>query len=384
MRIGMDAYLLNYEGRGMGKYILRLVQGLAKTSGEEQYVVYGPRDAFPELRDLSNFTLRDARSWPYPVWEQWVLPSWASKDRLDLLHCPSNTAPLKLDKRIKRVVTIHDLMYMLPASVIPPVKTLRQRLGKIYRRSIVPRIAGSADTILTVSEFSKRNIMELLSTDASRIRVVYEGVDQDLDRTGDLMHLAPWLPKWEPRTGFIMALGAHDPRKNTEMVIQVYAHLRRGHGISEKLAVVGLPGWRSSWFYRLARQLEVTDDVFFAGFVPDEALFWFYRSARCFLYPSLYKGFGYPPLEAMACCTPVVTSNVASIPEVVGDAALLVEPTCPESIRDALLRVLRDESLRKTLIEQGPEQAAKFRWQTTVEQTLQVYQEVLESSGRFS
>ncbi|MBZ5513977.1 MAG: glycosyltransferase family 4 protein [Acidobacteriia bacterium] len=361
----------------MGLYALRLVEGLPAVDRENTYIVYGPAKQLSSVCGKPNFLLRPTPSLPSPIWEQCVLPLWASRDRLDLLHCPANTAPLRLPRQVKLVLTLHDVMFLLPPALIPGVGTWRQRIGRNYRRMVVPRVAARADRILTVSDCSRSDILKYIRVDPSKIRVIYEGVGMNSDPASDGAGMPESLARIGAGTNFILALGGYDPRKNTAAVIQSYASLRRSRAISEKLVVVGLPGWESSPFYRTVCQLGLAEDVVLTDYVTDGVLRWLYRSARCFLYPSLYEGFGFPPLEAMASGTPVVTSRVASVPEVVGDSALLVDPTSQQAIQEALLQVLSDDALRGSLIERGCVRAASFRWESTVEQTLAVYRELL-------
>jgi glycosyltransferase involved in cell wall biosynthesis len=377
MRIGIDAQLLSLEQRGMGLYVYRLVKGLAAADRGNTYIVYGPAKHLSSACGKPNFLLRPTPSLPSPIWEQCVLPVWASRDRLDLLHCPANTAPLLLPRQIKLVLTLHDVMFLLPPTVIPCVGTWRQRIGRNYRRMVAPRAARRAERILTDSLCSRSDILKYIRADAAKIRVIYPGVGMNSDPAFDGSVMPESLARIGAGTNFILALGGYDPRKNTAAVIESYASLRRSRAISEKLVVVGLPGWESSAFYRSVCQLGLAEDVILTGYVTDGVLRWLYRSARCFLYPSLYEGFGFPPLEAMASGTPVITSRVASIPEVVGDSALLVDPTSQPAIQEALLQVLGDDALRRSLIDRGCVRAAGFRWESTVEQTLAVYRELL-------
>jgi glycosyltransferase involved in cell wall biosynthesis len=380
MRIGIDAHFASYELRGIGKYVVQLVSGLVTANEGDEYVVYGDPQMFPQLTDRTNVTFRDPGRLPYPVWEQLVLPRWVRQDGLELLHCPANTAPVDLPRHVKLVITIHDVMFLLPASVLSASNVFRQRLGNFYRRLVVTRVARRADRIIAVSEFSKQQIIEYLKILPGRIRVIHEGVDPQFGSLAKAITSPPKEIGGESLDApFILALGAGDPRKNTLAVIRAYASRWREFPNQEKLVIVGLRDWRSSAAYDLVRQLGLGKSVLFAGYVSEELLAWLYASARCFLYPTLYEGFGFPPLEAMACGAPVITSDCTSVSEVVGDAAILVDPASEESIGNALMRLLRDEALRRQLIQRGTARVRKFGWQETVQKTLGVYAEL---SGR--
>jgi glycosyltransferase involved in cell wall biosynthesis len=384
MRIGIDAHLVSYQLRGMGKYVLQLVFGLVQSDESNEYVIYGDPRMFPQLRGRANVKFRDSKGLPYPVWEQLVLPIWVRQDRLELLHCLANTAPMALPRQIKLVVTVHDVMYLLPGSVLSASKVLRQRLGNSYRRMVVPGVARRADRIITDSEFSKQEIAEYLRIIPDRIRVIYPGMDPRFASFADAIASPPKEIGGESLDSpFILALGAGDPRKNTLAVIRVYGSRWRDLPNQEQLVIVGLRDWRSSAAYQLVCQLGLSKRVLFAGYVSEELLAWLYTSSRCFLYPTLYEGFGFPPLEAMACGAPVIASDCTSVCEIAGDAAILVDPSSEESIGNALGRLLRDEPLRRQLIQQGRARVQKFDWQDTVQKTLGVYAELSErANGR--
>jgi glycosyltransferase involved in cell wall biosynthesis len=380
MRIGIDAHFASYELRGMGKYVLQLVTGLATADEGDEYVVYGDPQLFPQLAGHAHVKFRNPGGLPYPLWEQVVLPLWVRQDGLELLHCPANTAPIALPRHVKLIMTIHDVMYLLPPSVLSASNVFRQRLGNFYRRTVVSKMARRADCIITDSEFSKAEIVEYLKIHPERIRVVHLGIDADFASLADAVSSPPEEIGGEQLDApFILALGAGDPRKNTLGVIRAYEARWRHFANQEKLVIVGLRDWRSSAAYDLVRQLGLSKRVLFAGYVSEELLAWLYASARCFLYPTFYEGFGIPPLEAMACGVPVITSDCTSVPEVAGDAAILVDPSSEEAIGNALVRVLRDEPLRRLLIQRGKAQVRKFGWQETVQKTLGVYAEL---SGR--
>jgi glycosyltransferase involved in cell wall biosynthesis len=371
MRIGIDAQFAAYEMRGVGRYITNLIRGLAQADAKNYYTIYGPRSAFPELHGRSNFQVCEAGNVPYPIWEQFLLPRWAQRDRLTLLHSPANTAPLRLSRRTQLLITVHDVMYLLPPPLLPRPSVWRQRLGNAYRRWVVPAAVSRADGLLAVSDFTKRQIVEMLHANSSNIRVIYEGIETPTIAPAQL-----------PPGPFVLALGAPDPRKNTRRIIEAYAPLRRSGKIQEKLVIVGLRKWRSSPFWSLAQDLRVGEDVVFRDYVADPELAGYYSAARCLLYPSLYEGFGFPPLEAMALGTPVIASATASLPEIAGEAALFVNPLSTESIQEALLRMLQDEGLRMTLIAKGRAQAARFTWEKAVAGTLQLYRDLHEATTR--
>lgn len=381
MRIGIDAHFASYELRGMGKYVVQLVSGLIQVDEFNEYVIYGQPRMFPQPNGRSDVKFRNPGGLPYPVWEQFVLPRWVRQDGVELLHCPANTAPVAIPKDVRLVVTVHDVMYLLPTSVLAGSKVLRQRLGNFYRRTVVPRAAHRADGVIAVSEFSKKEIADYLRMRLDRIHAIHEGVDPGFASLArGFASSAGTIDGQRIDSPFILVLGSGDPRKNTLAMIRAYASVWRELPNQEKLVIAGLRDWRTSSAYQLAAELSVQDRIIFGGYVSEEMLAWLYSSSRCFLYPSLYEGFGFPVLEAMACGTPVITSDCTSIPEVAGDAAILVSPGSEQSIADALRRLLRDESLRSVLIQRGREQARRFSWEATVQKTLGVYRGLSKGS----
>jgi glycosyltransferase involved in cell wall biosynthesis len=379
MRIGIDAHFASYELRGIGKYVLHLVSELIQSDESNEYVVYGDPDVFLPLRGRTNVKFRNPKGLPYPVWEQLVLPIWVRQDGLDILHCPANTAPLALPRRIRVVITIHDVMYLLPPSVLSASNVFRQRLGNFYRSVVVSRVACRADRIIAVSEFTKQEIVEYLKIPTDRIQVIHEGIDSRFASLSDAIASPPEEIGGEILDApFILALGAGDPRKNTLGVIRAYGSRWRDLPNQEKLVIVGMRDWRSSAAYRLVHELGLEKRVLSSGYVSEELLAWLYTSSRCFLYPTLYEGFGFPPLEAMACGVPVITSDCTSVSEIAGAAAILVDPSSEEAIGNALVQVLRDESLRMQLIERGRARVQKFTWLETARKTMRVYEELRE------
>ena len=379
MRIGIDAHFASYELRGIGKYILHLVSEVIQADEFNEYVVYGDADVFARLLGRTNVKFRNPKGLPYPVWEQLVLPMWARQDRLDILHCPANTAPLALPRRIKLVLTIHDVMYLLPASVLSASNVFRQRLGNVYRGVVVSRVARRADRIIAVSEFSKQEIVKYLKIPMDRIQVVHEGIDSRFASLADAISSHPKeIGGKTLDSPFILALGAGDPRKNTLGIIRAYGARRRDLPNQEKLVIVGMRDWASSAAYRLVRELSLDHSVMFSGYVSEELLAWLYKTARCFLYPTLYEGFGFPPLEAMACGVPVITSDCTSVSEIAGDAAILVDPYSEQAMGNALVQVLRNEDLRMHLVERGRFRVQKFTWLETAQKTMRVYEEMRE------
>ena len=380
MKIGIDARFALHQRRGIGNYTLQLIHHLSDLDTQNEYVLYTDQDDINRvLPRKSNFVLRKITPASYPVWEQVMLPLRAAKDAIDILHCTGNTAPIYLDRRIKLISTIHDVMFLKDDSELPKSASLYQRAGRFYRKVIVPKTIARLSMVLTVSEFSKRDIMHhirVIKDDS--IKVTHEAASKSYRRL-DRANASHKIPqKLSIRDPYVLTLGALDPRKNTESVIRKFIELKAERKITEKLVIVGVPHWRQTKFYQMVHKSAFADDFLFTEFLSEEELAFLYSGAKAFLYPSSYEGFGIPLLEAMACGVPVITSNTTSIPEVVGNAALLIDPLDGEELKSALLKILNEEGLREVLISRGLDQAKKFSWIKTAKETLLAYESVYQ------
>jgi glycosyltransferase involved in cell wall biosynthesis len=378
MKIAIDARFAVHNRRGIGNYTLKLINNLAKTDFRNEYILYTDRDDNDHvLPQGDNFKIKKLSPANYFVWEQIILPIQAKKDSVEILHCTGNTAPIFLDKRIRLVSTIHDVMFLKDYSQLPKSASLRQRAGRIYRKIIVPRTIKHLSLVLTVSEFSKGDILKHIPNLAhERIKTIHEAANENyrcIDKTSVLRKLKN---RFGIDGSYILTLGALDPRKNTELVINQYIGLRNANKMNEKLLIVGIPNGKQTKFYNIVRESYFKDDIIFIDFVSEEDLVFLYNGAAVFLYPSSYEGFGIPPLEAMACGVPVVTSNTTSIPEIVGNAALMINPENGEELKAALIRILNEEGLRHDLISRGLEQVKKFSWMRLARETLSIYESV--------
>ncbi len=378
MRIGIDARFAVHKRRGIGNYALKLVDNLARIDSSNEYVIYiDKEDVNKVLPQKSNFKIKKISPSNYLVWEQIVLPVHAKKDGVDILHCTGNTAPILLDKRIRLVISVHDVMYLKDYSELPRSASRYQRMGRLYRKAVVPKTVSRLSMVLTVSEFSKKDIMRHIpELDGDRIEVVYEAASENSGQVDKILALQKIRNKFGIDCNYILTLGALDPRKNTELVIKKFIELKNESNINDKLLVVGIPNWKQTKFYNIVRESDFKEGVIFADFVSEDDLMLLYNGASIFLYPSLYEGFGMPLLEAMACGTPVVTSNVASMPEIAGDAAFLINPNSGEELKAAVMKLLNDENLRNNLIARGLKQAKGYSWIKMAQRTLAIYESI--------
>ncbi|MFZ5494500.1 MAG: glycosyltransferase family 4 protein [Verrucomicrobiota bacterium] len=375
LRIGMDVRLLA-KRRGIGNYVHNLLEAVAASDTRHRFVLYGDHE---ELRAVApaddRFEVRIMSPKIYPVWEQLALPVQAGRDGVDLLHCPANAGPLWMPRDVGLVLTVHDVMYMLPESQLPVSPSLYQRLGRAYLRRVVPSAVRHARAVLTISRYSRSDICRHLGVKAETVDVIHEAAGRTFRPLANDEAEAR-LRGFGLRRSFFVTLGAIDPRKNTLFTIEAFARLVAQGEQEHDLVIVGLAPKAREHFAQHLRARNLGPRVHLLGFVTEEELTALYGRATAILYPSLYEGFGIPILEGMACGTPVVGSVHASIPEIAGDAALLIDTVEPEMLTAAMARILGDVGLRRELIARGRKRAAEFSWDKLAKETLAVYERV--------
>lgn len=362
------------QGGGIGRYVRELVTALAQIDERTSYRLFvsGARAALPQPPG-PNFTWRPTRlspRWLARIWHRagLRLPVEAFTGPLHLFHATDFVLPPTC-ARTRTLVTVHDLSFVrVPETASPPLKA--------YLDAVVPRSVRRADHILADSSATRNDLVEVYNIPPEKITVLLSGVDsrfhradsETISRVRNRYHLGD--------TDFILAVGTVQPRKNYARLTQALALLRqRNHDI--QLVIAGGPGWLEDPIYEAIRSASMEPFVRFIGFADDADLPALYSAACCFAFPSLYEGFGLPVLESMACGTPVVTSNVSSLPEVAGEAALMVDPRDVEAIAEAIQRVLMDCDLREDLITKGLTQAARFTWEKAAQNLLGVYLHLL-------
>jgi len=300
------------------------------------------------------------------------IPRAVRRHDIDLLHS-SYIAPLALS--CPAVVSIHDVAY----EHFPSFFSFRDRL---VLSTLVPRSARRASRVMTLSESSRRDLIECYGVSPDAVVVIPlapgPGFRPVLDdsRTEQVRH------RYGTGRRFILAVGNLQPRKNLGRLVEAYALLRAERDSLPKLVIAGKAQWRASELFRTVERSGLQEQVRFTGYVPDEDLVPLYSGAEALVYPSIYEGFGLPILEAMACGTPVITSRASSMPEVAGDAALLVDPYSTQEIAKAISLVLTNEELKLELTEKGLKRASQFTWRATAQKTLAVYREAANGSGQ--
>jgi glycosyltransferase involved in cell wall biosynthesis len=375
MRIGIDATALPPQPVGAGNYIIQLIRALATDDIDRQLVIFA-QEKGPELINLPSDSsiewkiVQDSSPGSRLIWEQTVLPSLASKTEIDLLHSLHYTKPLRLT--CASVVTFHDMTYYL----YPQLHTRTRRMVFPTAMRLSSR---QADAIIAVSESTRMDVIRVLQIDPEKIYTTHLGVDPSFRVISDIESRERAASEYRLPEKFILYLGTIEPRKNLPVLIRSYRQLVES-GTEYKLVLVGKYGWMYKEVLNLVNELDIEDKVCFTGYVPQEDLPLVYNLSSLFVYPTIYEGFGLPALEAMACGVPVITSNVASLPEIVGDAGILIPVDDVDALHNAMRRILQDEGLREKLIQDGLVRSKSFSWERTAQLTHQVYLSVLGNS----
>jgi glycosyltransferase involved in cell wall biosynthesis len=370
LRIAIDARKL--RDYGIGTYVRNLLQQLSRIDQETEYAVLcqgGDCSLVGELGE--NFRAIPESSPNYSVREQIRVPRDLRREHADLFHAPHYVLPPLTP--CKSVVTIHDCIHLRFPQYLP------NRLGYAYARSFLWMATHHSSRVITVSEASKRDILEYFNVPATKIDVIYNGIDERFGQPPPEEDVTRVRERYQLNDPFILYAGNIKPHKNLGRLIESF-HLLRHNGPEfehVKLVIIGDEIAKYAALRHAVHRHKLHKHVRFFGFVPARTLAILYRLAAVFVFPSLYEGFGLPPLEAMASGTPVITSNVSSLPEVVGDAAILIDPLEPESIADALRRVLSDSALCDDLRRRGLERARHFSWERSVRRVREIYSEVL-------
>jgi len=370
MRIGIDARFYGSLGKGLGRYTQKLIEYLEKIDGENQYFIFMREENWEEYQPKrKNFTKVMANIPWYSFREQVFFPKILKRNRLDLVHFPHFNVPYFY--KGKFIVTIHDLiLFRFPtkkATTLSPVLYFFKRLGY---RAVMNRAVRKAQAIIAVSNFTKKDILDNFRIDPQKIFVTHEAADMK-DFLPD-MACDDILKKYGIMKPYILYVGNAYPHKNLERLVLAFQEAVKKHP-SLSLVMVG----KSDYFYRSLNKFvkdNNADNVIFTGEVDDRHLNSIYRESKLYVFPSLYEGFGLPPLEAMSMDVPVISSSSSCLPEILGDAAYYFDPIGISEISEVIDRVITDICLRQKLIKNGKEQIQKYSWIDLARKTLDIYQ----------
>lgn len=385
-RIGIDARFYGPIGKGLGRYTKEIVDNIIKLDKENYYVIFLNKENYHDFNAASGKVKKVLTNirW-YSLAEQLIFPFYIRREKLDMMHWPHFNVPIFCP--VKFVVTIHDLILLkFPTRRASTLGPFRYALKNFFYKLVIKTAIRRAKKILTVSHFTKSDIISRFKINSEKIEVAYEGVadlnappplrgwDRGVKSPGEKAKDQNALSYYHISKPFLLYVGNAYPHKNLEGLINVFLKIRQ----EEKNLKLVLVGKEDYFYHRLkAEYNEHSARVLFPGYVPDFELKELYANAVAYVFPSFYEGFGLPPLEAMAQGLPVLSSNKTCLPEILGQAAQYFNPEDEAQMQNKILTLLRDEKLRKELRNRGLEQVKKYSWKTCAEKTLEVYLELL-------
>ena len=367
MRVGIDARLSYHQPAGINRYTKHLIEELALLDRESTYTVFQHRKQREPLAIAPNFQRRTLFTPVHTRVEQSMLAAELSFHSLDLLHSTDFIPPLH--SSIPSVITVHDLAFLRWPHF------LTESHAAYY--SQVDSAVRHARHIIVPSESTKNDVVGQLGASPKKISVIYEAAAPHYCPLSQERCRAAMQRKYGIPENYIFFVSTIEPRKNIGGLLEAFHHLRKYYNIEDTgLVLAGKPGWLYEEVYWKVEQLDLGQSTFFVGRVPDEDLHQLFVGACCHVHPAFYEGFGLSPLEAMACGTPTIVSNTSSMPEVVGDAGLIVDPSNWEEIAVAMHRLLTEEELHQELSQKGLQRASVFSWSRAASETLDVYRMV--------
>ena len=376
MRIGIEAQRIFRKNKhGMDYVVLQEIKELQQIDYVNEYYVFVKPGEDHCVESTKNVHIIELKCPSYPLWEQWTLPKAAKKYGVDILHCTSNTAPIWCD--IPLVLTLHDIIFLEPRD--KNNKSLYQNLGWFYRRWNVPRILSKCRRIITVSNFEMENIISKLNIPHKRMAMIYNGYN-DWFKPIDNCELPKVISQKLTAKNFFFFLGNTDPKKNTERTLVAYSNYLKQSQTKRKLLMADLDLDYLNGIVERNHIENIRENIVMPGYIVNSDLPYIYNNAFAFLYTSLRESFGIPLLEAMACGTPIITSNTSSMPEIGGQNAILVNPEKSDEITEMMLRLENEPVFYEQQKQIGLERAKLFSWKNTAEDLLKLYQEVYQET----
>ena len=381
MKIGIEAQrVFRKKKHGMDMVVLELIRNLQQIDTQNQYLVFArPDEDMHALQESKNVKIVLLNGGPYPLWEQFSLPAAARRHGCDILHCTSNTAPVR--GKVPLITTLHDIIYMEKHPLLARGGTLYQKFGNTYRRCIVPAVVRRSRKVITVSEFEKKRIMSYFGLGPDKLHAVYNGVGDHFRVIHDSGYLQQMREKYKLPERFVFFLGNTDPKKNTPNVLRAVHDFLKTVPEDYRLVMLDYDEDKLVATLRSVQCEDLRSRIHLTGYVPNAELPAIINQAHIFLYPSLRESFGIPILEGMACGVPVITSNTSSMPEVAGQAALLVDPSDWKDISAKMKQLNEDKDLYERLREKGIERAAVFSWKSMAEHVLELYKEMYRANS---
>ena len=371
MRIGIDARPLCKQRTGIGNYVQGLVELLPRVAPQHEYYLYSNRRIDPVfVKEHYCRQFDHAFRWcPGSFWLVGRGARLARRDGIDVYWTSDPILPFGMPPGVLKVITVHDLVFLRCPETM-------SRYNLFVQTACARTAIAHADSIVVVSRSTQDELVQRLGVPREKTKLVHPGV-ADRYRPQNQEKAAEYISrKYSVPQRYFATVGIVHPRKNQQFLVRVLGILKKNAQLDCPLLVVGPMGWKNSPLFREIKAAGLTEnDIRFLGYIPDDDMPTFYAGARAFLFPTLYEGFGLPPVEAMACGAPVIASDAPSMPEVLGDAAILEPLTNPERFATAMLRVLADDQLRATLRAKGIQRAQRYRYETSVKQLLEVFED---------
>ncbi|MBD3310942.1 MAG: glycosyltransferase [Candidatus Magasanikbacteria bacterium] len=391
MKIGIDARMYGPKQAGLGRYIEQLILNLESIDTENQYVIFLRQENWDEFKPTSDNFKKVLADIPWYGWEEQIkLPKIIKQEKVDVMHFPHWNVPYFYKDPF--VVTIHDLiMFHYPRAEATTLGPIKFWLKDKAHRILVKHVAKKAKHIIAVSEFTKQDVHNTLKVPASKITIIYEAMfSNQRSETGDLISVTAFglsssrreerelvLNKYGIDKPYVLYVGNAYPHKNLKGLLKAWKLFEQKYGSDYKLILVG----KKNYFYKQeikeSRNQRIKN-VVFTGFLSDEELVLLYKSASLYVFPSLYEGFGLPPLEAMAHGVPVASSNRSCLPEILGEAAIYFDPENYDNICDTIYKGLTDKDIRFDLANNANNEIKKYSWRKTAGDTLKIYKRSLK------
>ncbi|MCY6369862.1 glycosyltransferase family 4 protein [Clostridium ganghwense] len=373
MKIGIDSRAAKwYRGTGIGTYSYQLINSLNKIDCQNKYLLFMPESNVCSIKFNKNYTIKNiSQNMSGNFWNEVNIPNILKTKDIDLYHVPQNGIGLPKTKTCRFIITLHDIIpYKMP-------ETVGENYLKIFTKEI-PRIIPMCDGIITVSHYSKQDIVNYFNFPPEKIFVTHLA-NEDIYKPLDKTKCKEFIKKtYHIEDDYILYVGGFSPRKNIVGLLEAFSNLlSKLKNSNLKLVIAGSQGKSYSIYKKRTETLGIENSVIFPGFIPLEHMPILYNASKIFVYPSLYEGFGLPPIEAMACGVPIVASKLASIPEVVGDAAMLINPHDIFQLSEAMYHIISNKDLENQLIKKSLFRSSQFSWVKTAEKTLQAYENIM-------
>lgn len=375
--IGLDATYLSIYGKGVSRYQYNLIKALAKIDKRNCYYVFlNSKNILPELPQQENFCYIRIQILKRIIWDQFQLPIIVRKYKLDIYHSILDTLPVA--SKGKFVLFLFEIPdYRIELARQSGCSSLYARLSYGYNKFLFLPSLRKAKVIIASSNSTKKDLIERYKVNEKKIRTLYPAPDECFRTANDEKDLFNTRKKYNAEAGYILHISSSDPRDNTLAVIRAYQKAQCDLKIPQKLIIFGNVNFEGLGLEKLIAESNLKKSIIFTGRLSEEELVVLYQAADLFIEPSLFEGFGFQVVEAMACGIPVITSNTTSLPEIVGDAGILVDPIDIDGLASAMVRLLTDSEFQKLMRQKSLERAKFFSWERTARETLDIYDELL-------